>query len=130
MVVQVESKESKKEKKIAVIITQPPYQSIAGKEGLDLALVAATFEQSVSLFFIGDGVWQLVKDQQPELINQKNISASFGALELYGIEDIYTDVSALKNYNLIEQDLVITTQVMALDKLGTVIASHDIIINF
>ncbi|MBU2712233.1 sulfurtransferase complex subunit TusC [Zooshikella harenae] len=130
MVEHAESKECKKEKKIAVLITQPPYQSIAGKEGLDLALVAATFEQFVSLFFIGDGVWQLVKNQQPEVISQKNISASFGALGLYGIEHVYTDASALKNYNLTEQDLVTTTQVIALDELGSLIASHDIIINF
>lgn len=130
MVEDAENKTGKAAKKMAVVITRPPYQSLAGKEALDLALVAATFEQSVSLFFMGDGIWQLVKGQQPEVINQKNNSASFGALELYGIEQVYTDASAMKSNNLTVQDFVLATKVTALNELGSLIASHDIIINF
>ena len=46
---------------ISVIIHSPPFASIAGKEGVDLALVCAAFEQKVNLIFVGSGVLHLSK---------------------------------------------------------------------
>ena len=46
-----------------VIIRHAPYSSNALREGLDVALVAAAFGQTVSLLFLGQGVLALLKEQ-------------------------------------------------------------------
>jgi sulfur relay (sulfurtransferase) DsrF/TusC family protein len=44
-----------------------------------VVLVAAAFDQDVSLSFIDDGVYQLVEGQNPEGIGMKNFSKTFHA---------------------------------------------------
>ena len=55
-------------KTLAIINAKAPYSDNAGKDALDIALIFGSFEQPVSLFFQGDGVYQLIDEQQAELI--------------------------------------------------------------
>ena len=52
-------------KSLGVINSTAPYGVSNGQESLDLALAAANFGQDVTLFFVDDGVFQLLKSQQP-----------------------------------------------------------------
>ncbi|WP_392566334.1 sulfurtransferase complex subunit TusC [Utexia brackfieldae] len=82
-------------KKIAIIISQPPHGSASGREALDAALALSVYHQ-ISLFFIGDGVFHLLKNQMPNDILMRNYIGSFKLLELYDIEHCYalaTDLS-------------------------------------
>ena len=96
--------------RIAIINKTAPYATSAGQESLDLALAAANFGQDVSLFFIEDGVYQLLNQQAPEHIDQRNYSKTFAALEFYDIENIYVCAKSLHERGLSEQDLCIDVQ--------------------
>ena len=41
-------------KKLAIIFRRAPHGSASGREGLDLALLSASFEQEVSLIFTAE----------------------------------------------------------------------------
>jgi tRNA 2-thiouridine synthesizing protein C len=117
-------------KRILIICRKPPYGSSLGREALDIALASSVFDQELSLLFMGEGVWQLKKEQDGHAIDQKNYESLLSAFPLYDINDLYVDESAMTERNLQAQDLAL--QVSALDQAGIkdLIASHDILLNF
>ena len=54
-------------KKFLFILGTAPVSGVQVQETLDQILTTAAMEQSVSLLFLDDGVFQLVRNQQPLL---------------------------------------------------------------
>ena len=52
-------------KRIAFVFSSAPHGSSAGREGLDAVLATSALTEEIGLFFIGDGVLQLLANQQP-----------------------------------------------------------------
>lgn len=100
-------------KSLGIINTNAPYGTSHGQEALDLAMASATFGQAVSLFFVSDGVFQLLKHQQPDTIEHKNYSKTFAALEFYDIENIYVCADSLSERNLTASDLCIEVAILS-----------------
>jgi tRNA 2-thiouridine synthesizing protein D len=63
-----------KVKKFMFVNRKAPYGTIYALESLEVVLITATFDQDVSLVFIDDGVYELVKGQQTKGIGIKNHS--------------------------------------------------------
>lgn len=78
-------------KTILIVFTKAPYGSSTFQEALDIVLAAGTFDQHVSLLLSGDACYQLLPDQQPDAIHQKNTSKMMNALPIYGIDNIFVD---------------------------------------
>lgn len=53
-------------KKVAFIFTQGPHGTSAGREGLDALLATSALTEDIGVFFMADGVFQLIPGQQPE----------------------------------------------------------------
>jgi len=51
--------------RLGLVVRRAPWQGRSGRDALDLALAAATLDLSLELFFIGDGVLQLVAGGEP-----------------------------------------------------------------
>lgn len=115
---------------IAIINKTAPYGQVNGQESLDLALAAANFGQAISLFFIDDGVFQLLADQASEHIQVKNYSKTFAALTFYDIEDIYVCEQSLRRRNLEPADLCIEVKLLSNTQLQAKIALHQHILSF
>lgn len=87
-------------KSIAFIFSHAPHGSSAGREGLDAVLAASAFSEKITLFFIGDGVLQLMTDQCPEEILARNYIATFGILPLYDVSQYYICEASLAERGL------------------------------
>lgn len=85
---------------LLIVLQQPPYGSAQANEALDLALAAGTFDQRVALLFIEDGVYQLMSDQAPDALHQKNLEKMLNALSFYGVNTL-----AVESHSLFERDL-------------------------
>ncbi|TBR44310.1 sulfur oxidation protein [Marinomonas agarivorans] len=70
-------------------ITSSPYQGLAAKEGLELALVLATFEQPVAFAFSGAGVALLLNEQQSSHQHGKALYKMLPSFEFYDIDKLY-----------------------------------------
>jgi len=81
---------------ILIVQKSAPYGSSNAKEALDIALAAGTFDQDVSILFTGDACYQLLADQKPTDIDQKNISQMLKALPIYGIDSLLVDKDSLE----------------------------------
>ncbi len=81
-------------------MTQSPYSGSLSREAIDYCLAAAAFEQDLELLFTGDAVLQLIKNQEPSAIDQKNLTKTLSALPIYGIDKFYVDSNSLAQYGI------------------------------
>ncbi len=117
-------------KKFMFVNRKAPYGTIYALEGLEVVLISAAFDQDVSLAFVDDGVYQLVKGQQTKGIEAKNFSPAYRALEGYDIEKLYVEREALEARGLAEEDLLVDVQLMSSAELGELMAAQDVVIGF
>lgn len=75
-------------------------------ERLDMILTFAAFEQSVSLLFIDDGVFQLLKNQQVIEQQLKDTASMYRALEIYEIDRIYVELESMERRGLQADSLI------------------------
>ncbi|EOA2962448.1 sulfurtransferase complex subunit TusC, partial [Yersinia enterocolitica] len=69
-------------KRVAFVFTQGPHGNSAGREGLDAVLATSALSENIGVFFISDGVLQLLRGQEPDKILARNYIATFGVLPL------------------------------------------------
>jgi sulfur relay protein TusC/DsrF len=65
-----------------------PYGTIYAWESLEVVLIGAAFDQDVSLAFVDDGVYQLIKGQDTAGIGMKNFSPTYRTGRLRGQENL------------------------------------------
>ena len=119
-----------KVKKFMFVNRKAPYGTIYALESLEVVLITATFDQDVSLVFIDDGVYELVKGQQTKSIGIKNFSPSYRALEGYDVEKLYVDQASLDQRGLTEADLLVPVEVLDAEQMGQLMAQQDVILSF
>lgn len=117
--------------RVAFLFTQAPHGSSAGREGLDAVLATGALSEDIGLFFIGDGVLQLNRDQQPEKILARNYIATFGVLELYDIDQCFVCAdSLLARGQSLTAERVLNAEVMDAASLREKLASYHRVIRF
>jgi tRNA 2-thiouridine synthesizing protein C len=121
---------STENKLTAILNAKPPYSNTAGKDALDIALIFGSFEQSPSLFFQGDGVWQLAQGQDGAIISVKDYLKTFAAFEFYDIENIYICQESLIQRNLSTDFTIDDVQVLAKNEFAEKLATHHTILRF
>jgi tRNA 2-thiouridine synthesizing protein C len=75
-------------------------------------MTAAVFDQSVSVVFCADGVYQLLKAQDGSALEQKTFAQMFPALDLYDIRKIYVVAAALSERGLTQDELLIRVELI------------------
>lgn len=117
-------------KQVLVILSQTPYGGSLAREAIDYCLAAAAFEQNINILFTGDAVLQLLKEQKPEGIYQKNVSKTLSALPMYGVEQYYVEQDALKRYQLNENQLCLPITPVSSDQMADLLNQANSVLNF
>ena len=92
-------------KKFCYLNRKAPYGTIYALESLEVVLIAAAFDQDISLVFADDGVYQLTNNQETDGIGMKNFSKTYSALGDYDIKKIYVEKESLDERGLTADDL-------------------------
>ena len=117
-------------KTLAIINSHAPFGTNTGKDALDIALIFGSYEQSTSLFFQGDGVWQLTENQKPEKINNKDYLKTFSAFEFYDLEHIYVCEKSLKQRQLSANFHIKNVQTLDSKTFAQKLSEHKVILRF
>lgn len=117
-------------KKFMLVNRKAPYGSIYALESLEVVLIAAAFEQDVSLVFADDGVYQLKKGMQTKAIATKNFSPTYRALEDYDIDKLFVEAESLAARGLTAEDLVTDVKVVDAKTLAGLIEQQDVVLSF
>ena len=131
-------------KKILYMNRKAPYGTVYALESLEVVLIAAAFEQDVSLVFVDDGVYQLKKAQDTDAVGMKNFSPTYNALGDYDIKCIYVEKASLEKRGLSKEDLLDLTyededddwaekssiHIVERDELSDIINAQDVVLSF
>lgn len=131
-------------KKFMYVNRKAPYGTIYAWESLEVVLIGAAFEQDVSLAFVDDGVYQIVKGQNTTELGIKNFSPTYSALGDYDINKIYVEKESLDARGLTVDDLLHLTwedenedwaekdsiKVVSSTELKTILDESDVLLNF
>jgi tRNA 2-thiouridine synthesizing protein C len=131
-------------KKFLYVNRRAPYGTIYAWESLEVVLIGAAFEQDVSLLFMDDGVYQLVKGMDTKGIGMKNFTPTYAALGDYEVNKIYVDKEALAERGLSLDDLQHlvwedenedwaekdSIRLVGRDEIGGLLEEQDVIFNF
>jgi len=131
-------------KKFLYLNRRAPYGTIYAWESLEVVLIGAAFDQEVSLVFVDDGVYELVKKQNPAGIDMKNFSPTYRTLGDYGVRHMYVDKASLESRGLTQDDLVEVAwedweteeevdnivEVIDADKVSEIMDESDVLFSF
>jgi len=117
-------------KKLLFVLRQAPYGSTLAKDALDAILATSAYEQDLSIAFIDDGVFQLINNQQSELIDQKNIARILSALPLYDITQLFVCAASLAERGVTLDAISEDITVLKPEALRTLLSQQDHLLSF
>lgn len=117
-------------KSIAILLESPAYGNHTAQSGLNAALAAFAMIENLSVFFVGDGVLQLKKQQDTSTLQCKNQLPVYQLLALYDIESVYIDSTAMQKRGLNTNDLHYPYSQMNTHEIYQRIRSHCHLLSF
>ncbi|MCU6338450.1 sulfurtransferase complex subunit TusC [Enterobacter quasiroggenkampii] len=118
-------------KRVAFVFTSAPHGSASGREGLDALLATSALTEDIGVFFLGDGVFQLLAGQQPQAILARDYIATFKVLPLYDIEILYVCADSLAARGLDEKTpFVLDVTVVPSVALREHLSHYDTVLTF
>ena len=117
-------------KKFMMVNRKAPYGTVYALESLEVVLIAAAFEQDVSLAFLDDGVYQLKKGHQTKGVEMKAFEKTYGALEDYDVTKLYVDQESLAGRGLTADDQCVPVEIMSRADLGKRMEEQDVLLSF
>ena len=117
-------------KKFMYVNRKAPHGTVYALESLEVVLIGAAFEQDVSVVFIDDGVFELVKGQNTTEVEMKNFSNTYKALEMYDVEKLYVAKESLEQRGLSEDDLIVDVELKTAAEIAALMEEQDVILSF
>ena len=117
-------------KTVLLVLRHSPYGSSLAKASADVALATAAFSQAIDLLFLGDGVLQLLPDQDSQMLEIKNIGRQLASLPLYDINSVYVDAEAVERYNIDLSNIPVATRVLDQGELHLLMVGYDHLLGF
>ena len=107
-----------------------PHGTVYALEALEVVLIAATFDQDVSLVFLDDGVFSLVKGQKTAGLEMKNFSLMYRALDDYDVNQLYVERESMESRGLKESDLLVEVEILDRKELAERMEQQDVLLSF
>ncbi len=131
-------------KKFMYLNRRAPYGTIYAWEALEVVLIGAAFDQDVSVAFLDDGVYQIVKGQDTAEVEMKNFSPTYSALGDYDVTKLYVEKESLEERGLTIDDLMPLTyededddyaekdsiQLVSREELASLMDGQDVLFSF
>lgn len=129
-------------KRFLYVNRKAPHGTVYALESLEVVLIGAAFEQDVSLAFLDDGVFQLVKKQVTTGIGVKNFAPTYRALGDYDVKKLFVERESLEERGLTEDDLMEVThenddeedvssiEIVDRARMTEIMAAQDVVLSF
>ncbi|UJF19200.1 sulfurtransferase complex subunit TusC [Vibrio sp. SS-MA-C1-2] len=115
---------------VGFIFTSAPHGITSGREGLDAVLATSAYSENIGLLFLGDGIFQLLKQQDPEKILSRDYISLFKMLELYDVEQLYVCQQSLDERGIDQQDLLVDVMTCSIAEIALKLNSCKQLLRF
>ena len=114
----------------AVLMRKAPYGSVYTAEGFRSMMGIGVFEMDVRVVFVDDGVYALVKGQDPAALDMKPLGDGFPMLEDFGVDKFYVHGGSLAERGLTPEDLVMDVEIVDGEGVAHVLESAGVVLPF
>jgi tRNA 2-thiouridine synthesizing protein C len=118
------------EGKVAMLMRKAPYGSVYPAEGFRAMMGVAVFELGLCVIFLDDGVYTLVKGQNPAALDMKPLGEGFPTLPDVGIKEFYVHDRSLAERGLAPEDLVLPVRVVSGQEIEQILAGCTAVLPF
>jgi tRNA 2-thiouridine synthesizing protein C len=116
--------------KVAVVMRKAPYGSVYTAEGFRTIMGIGVFEMDISVVFMDDGVYALVKGQNPEELDMKPLGDGFPMLDDFGVNKFYVHDDSLAMRGLAADDLVVPAKIVSGSQIASILAESGKVLPF
>ncbi len=118
------------EARVAMLMRKSPYGTVYPAEAYRAMMGIAVFEMDICIVFVDDGVYSLVKGQNPEALDMKPLGEGYPMLADVGIEEFYVHDRSLSERGLSPDDLVIDVEVVSSEKIAELLNGCKAVLPF
>jgi tRNA 2-thiouridine synthesizing protein C len=115
---------------VAVLMRKAPYGSVYTAEGFRSMMGIGVFEMDINVVFVDDGVYALVKDQDPAELDMKPLGEGFPMLPDFGVSKFYVHEQSLSERGLTPDDLVMDVEILDDAGAAHMLESSGIVLPF
>ena len=116
-------------KSVLIRMSKSPLNGLISGEQLETAMVAATFEQEVSILFIGDGVFNLLPAKEVKEVAGYNIEKMLLALPTFEVNDLFVCERSLEQRRIGISNLPKNAKVITFEDQRRLIRTTDAVLS-
>ena len=115
---------------VAVLMRKAPYGSVYTAEGFRSMMGIGVFEMDINVVFVDDGVYALVKGQDPAKLDMKPLGDGFPMLPDFDVHKFYVHDRSLAERGLTPDDLVMDVEIVDDERVAQILRSSGIVLPF
>ena len=115
---------------VAVLMRKAPYGSVYTAEGFRSMMGIGVFEMDINVVFVDDGVYALVKGQDPAKLDMKPLGDGFPMLPDFDVHKFYVHDRSLSERGLTVDDLVMDVEILDDEGVAQILRSSGIVLPF
>jgi tRNA 2-thiouridine synthesizing protein C len=115
---------------VAILMRKAPYGSVYTAEGFRTMMGIAVFEMNISVVFLDDGVYTLLKGQNPEKLDMKPLGDGFPMLREFDVEKFYVHDESLRERGLTTDGLLMDVEVVDSAQVAEILESAGKVLPF
>jgi len=116
--------------KTLVLLRKAPYGSVYTAEAFRTIVGIAVFEMDLCVLFMDDGVYALLKDQDPSGFDMKPLGEGFPMLKDFNVTKFVVHEESLKERGLTQADLVLDVELASNEQVADLLAAYGKILPF
>ena len=116
--------------KVMVLLRKAPYGSVYSAEAFRTIMGIAVFEMDICVGFADDGVYALVKDQNPEKLDMKPLGEGFPMLTEFGVNRFVVHEESLSERGLSTDDLILEVETANNKQFSEIIEEYGRLLPF
>jgi tRNA 2-thiouridine synthesizing protein C len=117
-------------KKIAVVLSQSPFDGAISREAHDMIMALAAVEHEVTVIYQDAAVLQLLPIRTTANLGCKDYTPAQKLFELYEIAAVVANASALQRYQILPEQCLISVTAMCDDNIRALLAQQQHILRF
>lgn len=108
-----------------------PHGTLKGKSGLDIILSTSIFTKEIGVFFVSDGVFQILSGQNPSKYFLYNYIVTYKILLLYNIKKFYICKEDLNKRGCFSKNsFILPVEIISFKKIKFNLLKYNVILNF
>ena len=116
--------------KVVVMMRKAPYGSVYSAEAFRTIMGIAVFEMDICVAFIDDGVYALVKDQDPGKLDMKPLGDGFPMLKDFDVKRFVVHGESLLERGLKPEDLVLEAEIVDNAGFAKILSEYQRVLPF